>query len=74
MFESLKCVRVEIKTDSRNIRSQRAIERLGAIKEAVLRKQIVIERDGYQRDSFVYSIVDTEWQAVKLRLEGFLKR
>ncbi len=73
-FESMNCVRVEIKTDSRNVRSQRAIERLGAVKEAVIRKHMLILRDGYQRDSFVYSIVDTEWQTVKSRLEGFLNR
>jgi hypothetical protein len=58
---------------ARNVRSQRAIERLGAVKEAVLRKQM-ITRGGYVRDSFVYSILDTEWRAVKTRLEGFLNR
>ena len=73
VFEDRDCRRVEIKTDSRNLRSQRAIERLGAVKEAVLRKNMIV-RDGYQRDSVVYSIVDTEWQAVKSRLEGFLNR
>ncbi len=72
-FESMNCVRVEIKTDSRNVRSQRAIERLSAVKEAVLRKHMIVRGD-YQRDSFVYSIIDTEWQAVKSRLEGFLNR
>ena len=72
-FESMNCVRVEIKTDSRNLRSQRAIERLGAVKEGVLRKNMIV-RDGYQRSSIVYSIIDDEWQAVKSRLEGFLNR
>lgn len=72
-FETLGCHRVQLKTDARNIRSQRAIERLGAVREAVLRKQM-ITRGGFVRDSFVYSILDTEWRAVKTRLEGFLNR
>ncbi len=70
-FETLGCVRVQLKTDSRNIRSQRAIERLGAVKEGVLRKHMIIH-DGYVRDTVMYSIIDTEWPAVKERLEGFL--
>lgn len=72
-FESLGCVRVQLKTDGRNVRSQRAIERLGAVQEGVLRKY-QIRYDGYQRNTVMYSIVDTEWQAVKARLEEFLKR
>jgi len=72
-FETLGCVRVQLKTDARNLRSQRAIERLGAVKEGVLRKH-VLTRGGYQRDAVMYSIVDSEWHAVKERLEGFLKR
>ncbi len=71
-FETLGCVRVQLKTDSRNIRSQRAIERLGAVKEGVLRKHMIIH-NGYVRDTFMYSIIDSEWPAVKERLEGFLK-
>jgi RimJ/RimL family protein N-acetyltransferase len=71
-FETLGSVRVQLKTDERNIRSQRAIERLGAIKEGVLRKYQVTHT-GYHRNTVMYSIVDTEWQAVKARLEEFLK-
>jgi RimJ/RimL family protein N-acetyltransferase len=71
-FETLGFVRVQLKTDVRNLRSQRAIERLGAVKEGVLRKH-VLTRGGYQRDTVMYSIVDSEWHAVKERLEGFLK-
>ena len=70
-FETLGCVRVQLKTDGRNVRSQHAIERLGAVKEGVLRKHM-LTRGGYQRDTVMYSIVDTEWQSVKARLEGFL--
>lgn len=71
-FETLRCIRVQLKTDARNIRSQRAIERLGAVKEGVLRKHM-ITRTGYVRDTVMYSIIDTEWQMVKKRLEEFLK-
>jgi N-acetyltransferase len=67
-FESLGCVRVQLKTDLRNERSQRAIERLGAVKEGVLRKHM-IRPDGTVRDSVYYSIIDTEWETVKAALE-----
>ncbi len=72
-FEVLGCIRVIIKTDLRNARSRRAIERLGAVREALLRKHMIV-RGGYHRDTIVYSIIDTEWQAVKTRLEGFLNQ
>ena len=70
-FESLKAIRVQFKTDLRNERSQRAIERIGAVKEGVLRNHM-IRPDGAYRDSVFYSILDTEWPAVKARLEGML--
>lgn len=72
-FETLGYLRVQLKTDARNLRSQRAIERLGAVKEGILRKHMLV-RDGYQRDTMIYSIVDAEWQAVKARLEKFIKK
>lgn len=71
-FETLGCLRVQLKTDARNIRSQKAIERIGAVKEGVLRKHM-LTRTGYLRDTVMYSIIDTEWQTVKARLENFLK-
>jgi len=71
-FETLGCLRVQLKTDLRNVRSQQAIERIGAVKEGVLRKHM-LTRTGYLRDTVMYSIIDTEWQAVKARLEEFLK-
>lgn len=70
-FEALGCVRVQLKTDTRNLRSQRAIERLGAVKEGVLRKHIITAK-GYNRDSVVYSILDDEWPSVKAGLENRL--
>lgn len=72
-FEDLKCIRVQLKTDSRNERSQRAIERLGAVREGILRKQMILP-DGFVRDSVYYSILDSDWPAVKTRLESMLRR
>lgn len=72
-FETEGCIRVQLKTDLRNVRSQRAIERLGAVKEGVFRKHLVLP-DGYLRDSVFYSITDDEWPGVKARLEGFLEQ
>ncbi len=70
-FETLGCLRVQLKTDARNVRSQRAIARLGAVREGVLRKYQA-RYNGYQRDTVMFSIIDTEWQAVKARLEDML--
>jgi RimJ/RimL family protein N-acetyltransferase len=72
-FENLGCIRVQLKTDARNIRSQRAIERLGASKEGVLRKHVILHT-GYQRDTVMYSILDSEWAEVKARLEEKLSQ
>jgi N-acetyltransferase len=70
-FETLGTIRVQLKTDSRNIRSQRAIERLGAVKEGILRNHMILP-DGFIRDSVYYSIIEREWPAVKLHLEGLI--
>lgn len=67
-FETLGCIRVSLKTDLRNERSQRAIERIGAVREGVWRR-VVVMHDGYQRSSVFYSILDDEWVNVKARLE-----
>jgi RimJ/RimL family protein N-acetyltransferase len=72
-FEDLKCIRVWLKTDSRNLISQRAIARIGAKKEGVLRKQMILH-DGYIRDTVVFSIIDDEWPEVKADLEQKLER
>jgi len=69
-FETLGCVRVALKTDGRNVRSQEAIARLGATREGVLRRHMNVR--GYQRDTVYYSILDEEWPAVRARLEGKL--
>ena len=72
-FEELGCVRVQFKTDSRNLRSQKAIERLGAVKEGVLRNHMILA-DGYLRHSVYYSILPEEWPQVKAHLEQKLKQ
>lgn len=72
-FETLHCIRVQLKTDSRNERSQRAIERLGATREGMLRNHLILP-DGHIRDSIYYSILDSEWPAVKVRLQEMLAR
>lgn len=68
-FETLNCIRVQLKTDSRNERSQRAIERIGGVREGVLRR-VVVMHDGYERSSVYYSILDDEWTDVKKRLQA----
>lgn len=70
-FEDLKCIRVQLKTDSLNVRSQKAIERIGAVKEGVLRNHMILP-DGRIRYSVFYSIIDSEWGDVKKRLEEML--
>ena len=70
-FETLGCIRVQLKTDRRNERSRRAIERIGGQFEGILRQQFVL-RDGTYRDSAYYSIIDSEWPGVKARLEAGL--
>jgi RimJ/RimL family protein N-acetyltransferase len=70
-FETLHAIRVQLKTDLINDRSQRAIERLGAKKEGVLRNHMILP-DGRVRDSAFYSVLNTEWPDVKKNLEIIL--
>lgn len=71
-FEEWRCLRVTLKTDERNERSRRAIERLGARLDGVLRAQMAAV-DGRPRNSAVYSILAEEWPAVRARLEERLR-
>lgn len=71
-FETLGCIRVQLKTDSRNERSQRAIERIGARKEGILRNHMILP-DGRYRHSVYYSILESEWTDVKKKLEKMMK-
>jgi N-acetyltransferase len=68
-FEELGAMRVQLKTDSRNVRSQKAIERIGGIREGVLRNHMHCW-DGSIRDTVMYSVTDKEWPDVKTRLES----
>ncbi len=67
-FENWNCLRVELKTDALNHRSRKAILRLGAREEGTFRKHMVTAT-GRVRDSVYFSIVDTEWPEIKLKLE-----
>jgi RimJ/RimL family protein N-acetyltransferase len=72
-FEVLGCIRVQFKTDARNLRSLRAIERIGAAREGVLRNHYILP-DGRCRDSVYFSILDREWPKVKADLEAKLSQ
>ncbi|HVG06610.1 MAG TPA: GNAT family protein [Thermoanaerobaculia bacterium] len=70
-FETLGAIRVQLKTDLRNLQSQRAIEKLGAVHEGVLRRY-QIRSNGEVRDTVMYSVLADEWPALKARLEARL--
>lgn len=70
-FEEMQLNRVELKTDLLNERSQRAIERIGALREGVLR-QHMITATGRVRDTVYYSVLREEWPRVKDRLASML--
>jgi RimJ/RimL family protein N-acetyltransferase len=71
-FETLGCIRVELKTDSLNEKSRAAILRIGAQHEGIFRNHM-ITASGRIRHSAYYSIIDSEWPEVKARLESKLK-
>jgi RimJ/RimL family protein N-acetyltransferase len=72
-FETLKAVRVWLQTDKWNERSQNAIARLGAVKEAELRNERILS-DGRLRTSVVFSVIAEDWPETKRRLQGFLAK
>lgn len=72
-FERLGCIRVEFKTDERNLRSQKALERIGATREGVLRNHMIVQQ-GFYRNSVFFSVIESEWPAVKKRLLRLLDR
>lgn len=71
-FETVGAVRVEFKTDARNLRSRAALARIGATEEGTLRSHMICW-DGHRRDSVYFSVIDAEWPSVGARLEGLLK-
>lgn len=72
-FEALRCIAVEFRTSWFNHASQRAIERLGARRDGVLRSHMILP-DGTLRDTVVYSVIAPEWPAVKRHLRYLLDR
>ena len=70
-FETLLANRVELNTDARNLQSQRAMERLGAMRDGVLRCHTIM-RDGFVRDTMNYSFTINDWPATKTRLRNLL--
>ncbi len=72
-FEKVRCVRVELKTDVLNAPSRKAVLRIGAKEEGILRKHTLMWTGRY-RDSIYHSILDEEWPEVKQQLERMLIR
>lgn len=66
-FEELECVRVQFTTDEINVKSRKAILRLGAKQEGIVRHERIMP-DGRKRNSVRYSIIDDEWPEVRLML------
>ena len=71
-FETLKCIRVELKTDSLNERSRAAVLRIGAREEGTFRNHM-ITASGRIRNTVYFSVLDSEWPDVKTRLECKLR-
>lgn len=67
-FATLGAIRVQLKTHRLNFQSRRAIERIGAQFEGILRNHVIMP-DGTYRDSAYYSVIESEWPAVKRHLE-----
>jgi RimJ/RimL family protein N-acetyltransferase len=72
-FEELGCVRVEFKTDSLNQRSRAALTRIGAVEEGTFRNHMIVQPTGRLRHSVYFSVIDSEWPAVKASLEARLE-
>jgi RimJ/RimL family protein N-acetyltransferase len=72
-FESLSCIAVEFRTHRLNVQSRRAIERLGAQLDGLLRAHMVMP-NGTLRDTAVYSITAAEWPTVKSHLDWQLAK
>lgn len=71
-FDELGAIRVWFKTHARNERSQRAIERIGAVREGLIRNERIRPWDGQVRDAVYYSIIDRDWPGVRRKLEDLL--
>lgn len=73
-FEDLGAIRVWLKTHAKNERSQRAIERIGATREGLIRNERIRPWDGQVRDAVYYSVIDRDWPGIRRRLEALLAR
>jgi RimJ/RimL family protein N-acetyltransferase len=71
-FEHLQFHRVEFRVAHQNIRSQKAVEKIGGLKEGILRK-FAIRNDGSRRDTVVFSIIDDEWPEKKEQLQQMVQ-
>lgn len=71
-LEVWKCIRVELKTDAKNEVSQKSIQRIGAVKEGILRNHMITET-GRFRDSVYFSVIESEWESVKTNLASRLR-
>jgi len=71
-FEAWGCNRVELITDALNLQSRRAIKRIGATEEGILRSHMIM-RDGRLRDSVLSSVVKADWPRVRQGLEAMLR-
>jgi RimJ/RimL family protein N-acetyltransferase len=67
LFETVGFYRVQFRIAHQNIRSQKAVEKIGGVREGVLRKH-TIRNDGSRRDTVIYSIIDDEWPEKKQKL------
>lgn len=72
-FDELHFQRVEFEVAHQNIRSQKAVEKIGGVREAVLRKH-GLHADGTIRDTVVFSVIDDEWQVTKSRLQEMIEQ
>lgn len=72
-FEQMGMIRVQFKTDELNLSSQRAIERIGGVKEGILRNER-IRSNGSVRNAVVYSIIESEWLEVKYKLVQLMNK
>ncbi len=72
VFEKLGYQRAEFEVAHQNIRSQKAVEKIGAVKEAMLRKH-GLHADGTLRHTFVFSIIDDEWNETKEKIQSLIR-
>jgi RimJ/RimL family protein N-acetyltransferase len=70
-FETLGCVRVEFKTDSLNAKSREALARIDAVEEGTMRNHMIMP-EGRLRHSVYFSVIESEWPAVRARLRAML--